>query len=112
MLYFFPVNTGVFLYSQAKNTDCNTMNTFYMYLQGNLQENLQTLYLQEDSCKCSKNVFYSIHFKKLLKFFLYLQDPVITEPCIFIGLGSGNVLFIWAVMFSGKTSNMGSYLSV
>ena len=23
------------------------------------------------------------------KFFLYLQDPVITEPCIFIALGSG-----------------------
>ena len=24
------------------------------------------------------------------KFFLYLQDPVITEPCIFIALGSGH----------------------
>jgi len=23
------------------------------------------------------------------KFFLYLQDPVITEPCIFVALGSG-----------------------
>ncbi len=26
------------------------------------------------------------------KFFLYLQDPVITEPCIFIALGSGRNL--------------------
>ena len=25
------------------------------------------------------------------KFFLYLQDPVITEPCIFIALGSGDI---------------------
>jgi hypothetical protein len=30
---FFPVNTGVFLYLQEKNTDCNAINTFYLYLQ-------------------------------------------------------------------------------
>ncbi len=30
---FFPENTGVFLYLQGKNTDCNAINTFYLYLQ-------------------------------------------------------------------------------
>jgi hypothetical protein len=30
---FFPVNAGVFLYLQEKNTDCNAINTFYLYLQ-------------------------------------------------------------------------------
>ncbi len=28
---FFPVNTGLFLYLQEKNTDCNAINTFYLY---------------------------------------------------------------------------------
>jgi hypothetical protein len=31
--YFFLVNTEVFLYLQEKNTDCNAVNTFYLYLQ-------------------------------------------------------------------------------
>jgi hypothetical protein len=30
---FFHVNTGVFLYLQEKNTDCNAINTCYLYLQ-------------------------------------------------------------------------------
>ncbi len=30
---FYPVNTLVFLYLQEKNTDCNAINTLYLYLQ-------------------------------------------------------------------------------
>jgi hypothetical protein len=30
---FFSLNTGVFLYLQEKNTDCNATNAFYLYLQ-------------------------------------------------------------------------------
>ena len=37
---FFPVNTGVFLYLQGKNTDCNAINTFYLYLQEEFTEKI------------------------------------------------------------------------
>jgi len=36
----FPVNTGVSLYLQEKNTDCNAINTFYLYLQEEFTEKI------------------------------------------------------------------------
>jgi len=37
---FFPVNTGVFLYLQEKNTVCNAINIFYLYLQEEFTEKI------------------------------------------------------------------------
>ena len=37
---FSPVNTGVSLYLQEKNTDCNAINTFYLYLQEEFTEKI------------------------------------------------------------------------